>query len=102
LGQAYRDMGKLCLLSGHPDQAIVYLKKVEQLAPEEPTTHYLMAQAYRKIGNPTQVKAELEIFQKLKQQETARASKQPDISGLGGVDSSNERPQEDLSPDDLK
>jgi tetratricopeptide (TPR) repeat protein len=102
MGQAYRDMGKLCLLSGQPEQAIGYLKKVTQLAPEEPTTHYLLAQAYRKVGTPAEVKAELEIFQKLRQQETTRSSKHPDTSAVGSVDSSNERPQEDETLEDLK
>jgi tetratricopeptide (TPR) repeat protein len=103
LGQAFRDMGKLCILTGQPEQAVVYLKKVTAISPDEPTTHYLLAQAYRKIGNPAQVKAELEEFQRLRQQEAARASKHPDTSALGGVDSSNDKPpeQED-NLDDLK
>ena len=102
LGQAYRGMGKLCLLSGQPDQAIDYLKKVQQLSPDESSVHYLLAQAYRKLGKPGEVKAELEIFQKLRKQESDRSAKHPDTSTLGSVDSANQRPQEDESLEDLK
>ncbi len=102
LGQAYRDMGKLSILTGQPEEAIGYLKKVEQLAPEESSVHYLLAQAYRKLAKPAEVKAELEMFQKLRAQEADRAAKHPNTSNLGSVDSSNERPQEDESLDDLK
>jgi tetratricopeptide (TPR) repeat protein len=102
LGQAYRDMGKLCILSGQPEQAITYLNKVSQLSPDEPTCHYLLAQAYRKLGNTAEVKTELQTFQKLREQESARSAKHPDTSALGGVESSNQRPQEDESLDDIK
>jgi tetratricopeptide (TPR) repeat protein len=102
LGQAYRDMGKLCLLTGQPQEAIGYLNKVKQLSPDESSVHYLLAQAYRKLGQPTQVKAELEMFQKLRREEADRAAKHPDTSNLGGVESNNQRPQEDETLDDLK
>jgi tetratricopeptide (TPR) repeat protein len=102
LGQAYRDLGKLCLLTGQPEQALGYFKKVVQLAPDEASTHYLMAQAYRKLGNTAEVKVELEAFQKLRQEESERSTKHPNTSALGGVDAANERPQEDETLDDLK
>ena len=102
LGQAYRDMGKLCLLTGQPQEAIGHLNKVKQLSPDESSVHYLLAQAYRKLGQPTQVKTELEMFQKLRRDEADRAAKHPDTSNLGGVESNNRRPQEDETLDDLK
>jgi tetratricopeptide (TPR) repeat protein len=102
LGQAYRDMGKLCIQTGQPEQALVYLKKVVALDPEEPSVHYLLAQVYRKMGKEPELKAELELFQKLKKQETDRAVKHPDTSALIGTESTNERPQEEETVDDLK
>ena len=102
LSQAYRAMGKLCLLSGQPQDAIGYLNRVQQLAPDQPAVHYLLAQAYRKLEKPAEAQAELEIFQKLKKQESERGAKHPDTSNLGGVESSNQRPQEDETLDDLK
>jgi Flp pilus assembly protein TadD len=102
LGQAYRDMGKLCIQTNQPEAALPYLNKVVELAPEEPSAHYLLAQVYRKLGRQEELKAELALFQKLKQQESDRATKHPDTSGLGGTEPTNERPQEDESPEDLK
>jgi tetratricopeptide (TPR) repeat protein len=101
-GQAYRDMGKLCLQADQPQEAVGYLKKVTQLAPEEPTTHYLLAQAYRKLGNPAEVKVELENFQRLREAEAARSAKHPDTSALSGVDTSTDRPQQDDTLEDIK
>jgi tetratricopeptide (TPR) repeat protein len=102
LGQAYRDLGKLSLLTNQPEAAVGYLNKVVQLAPEEASVHYLLAQAYRKLGRPTDVKAQLEMFQKLRTQESERSAKHPDTSTLGGVESVNQRPQEDETLEDLK
>jgi tetratricopeptide (TPR) repeat protein len=102
LGQANRDMGKLCLQTNQPDDALVYLKKVVQSDPEEPSVHYLMAQSYRKMGKQTEMKAELEMFQKLRTQESERGAKHADTSALGGVESPNERPRETETLDDLQ
>ncbi len=101
-GQAYRDMGKLCILTGQPEEAVGYLNKVVVLAPEESSVHYLLAQAYRKLGKPDEVRAELNTFQKLRAEESERSAKHPDTSKLGGVDSSTERPQVDENLEDLK
>jgi len=102
LGQAYRDMGKLCLLTGKPEESIGYLNKVAQLAPDEGSVHYLLAQAYRKLGRTTEVKSELEMFEKLRKLEADRSAKHPDTSNLGGVESANQRPQQDETLEDLK
>jgi hypothetical protein len=72
------------------------------LAPEESSVHYLLAQAYRKLRKPDEMRAELTIFQKLREQETERSSKHPDTSKLGGVDSNNDRPQVEENLEDLK
>ena len=101
-GQAYRDMGKLCILSGQPEEAINYLNKVVRLDPDESSVHYLLAQAYRKLRKPDEVRAELNTFQKLREQESERSAKHPDTSKLGGVDSSTERPQVEENLEDLK
>lgn len=102
LAQAYRDMAKLCIQTNQPEAALPSLKKAMQLAPEEPSVHYLLAQVYRKEGKIPEMKVELESFQKLRMEEAARSSKHPDTSALGGAQSANERPQEEDSVDDLK
>jgi len=102
LAQAYRDMAKLCIQTNQPEAALPSLKKAMQLAPEEPSVHYLLAQVYRKEGKLPEMKAELESFQKLRMEEAARSSKRPNTGALGGSESPNERPQEEESVDDLK
>ncbi len=100
LAQAYRDLGRLCIQTGKPEEAIVYLKKVAELAPEEPSEHYLMAQAYRKLGKEPELKAELELFQKLKKAENEKI-KHPDPT-VGVVSDPNEKPPEDLPSEELQ
>lgn len=101
LAQADRDMGKLCIYTGQPEQALTYLEKVVQLDPEEPSAHYLLAQVYRKMGRQDELNAELQLFQKLKKQQSDRSVKHPDATLLGGGEA-NERPPEDESLDDLQ
>ena len=81
---------------------MVYLKKVVQSDPEEPTTHYLLAQAYRKMGKDAEFAAELELFQKFKKQEAEGSVKHPDATALGSIESTRERPPEEDSLDDLQ
>lgn len=102
LGQANRDMGKLCLQTGQPEDALVYLQKVVKSDPEEPSVHFLMAQSYRKMGKQTEMKAELEVFQKLRTEESERSSKHAEASAISGVESMNERPQQAETLDDLQ
>ena len=102
LGQANRDMGKLLIQTGHSEEALPYLLKVAKENPEEASSHFLLAQVYRKTGNTPDMKAELELFQKLKQAESDRSVKHPDSTAMSGIESSTERPQEDESIDDLK
>jgi hypothetical protein len=54
------------------------------------------------MGKTAELKAELETFQELRKQEAKRSTKHPDTSTLGGMESSNERPQEEESVVDLK
>lgn len=73
LGQAHRDLGKALLQTdGDLAKAMVHLKKVTELAPEEPTTHYLMAQIYRKQGKRAEQAAELALFEKLRRAQQER------------------------------
>jgi len=80
LGQAHRDMGKALLQTdGDLARATAHLKKVTELAPEEPTTHYLLAQIYRKQGKRDEQANELALFEKLRRvqqqkEQSARAA----------------------------
>ena len=78
LGQAHRDLGKALLQTdGDLARATAHLKKVTELAPEEPTTHYLLAQVYRKQGKRAEQATELAIFEKLRrvQQEKEQSAR---------------------------
>jgi tetratricopeptide (TPR) repeat protein len=78
LGQAHRDLGKALLQTdGDLARATAHLKRVTELAPEEPTTHYLLAQVYRKQGRRTEQTAELAVFERLRraQQEKEQSSR---------------------------
>ncbi|PYV20943.1 MAG: hypothetical protein DMG24_21130 [Acidobacteria bacterium] len=100
LGQAYRDLGKALIQTGDFKGAIVQLEKVNQLDPDEPVTHYLLAQAYRKLGRTEEEKAELDRFAKLKQAEQAR-NKGPDIMISGTQDKTKEEfPEEPSLPNE--
>jgi tetratricopeptide (TPR) repeat protein len=84
LGQAHRDLGKALLQTdGDLARATAHLKKVTELAPEEPTTHYLLAQIYRKQGKRTEQAVELAIFEKLRrvQQEKEQSGRAASPAG---------------------
>ncbi|PYV39486.1 MAG: hypothetical protein DMG09_09050 [Acidobacteria bacterium] len=67
LGQAHRDLGKaLIQTGGDMERAVAHLKKVVQLSPDEPTSHYLLAQVYKKQGRKAEQQTELEIFERLR------------------------------------
>ena len=98
LGQAHRDLARaLIQTEGDLERAIVHLKKVTQLAPEEPTSHYLLAQAYKKLGKKSEQSAELELFEKLRKAQLAREQGSA-IVAPGGEDEKNEDFPDDLSP----
>ena len=93
LGQAHRDLGKALLQTdGDLDRATAHLKRVTQLAPEEPTTHYLLAQVYRKQGKRAEQAAELAIFEKLRRAQQAKEQSSKVISPAGEEKESEEFP----------
>ena len=72
LMQARLDRARaLISLDRHAD-AMKDLETVEKADPAEPSTHFLLAQAYRAVGRTQEAQAELKIFSKL--EESARAA----------------------------
>jgi len=93
LGQAHRDMGKALLQTdGDLARATVHLKRVTELAPEEPTTHYLLAQVYRKQGKRAEQAAELAIFEKLRRAQQEKEQSARVVSPAGEEKGSEEFP----------
>ena len=54
-------MGKLFLSDNDPQTAVTYLERAEQMDSSNFITHYLLAQAYRRMGRKDDAKRELEI-----------------------------------------
>jgi Flp pilus assembly protein TadD len=98
LGQAYRDLGRASMQTGDFEQAVIYLKKVIELSPDEPSSHYLLAQAYQKLGKNSERMAELASFEKLKKAEQERM-KPPGILAAGPADETSEGGPEEPSTD---
>ena len=93
LGQAHRDLGKALLQTdGDLARATAHLKRVTELAPEEPTTHYLLAQVYRKQGKRAEQTAELAIFEKLRRAQQEREQSGRVVSPAGEEKETEEFP----------
>jgi tetratricopeptide (TPR) repeat protein len=58
-------MGKVLLHRGDPTTATMYLKHAEKMDPGNFVTHTLLAEAYRKSGQPDEAKRETEIASKI-------------------------------------
>lgn len=58
-------MGRLFLADEDPQTASSYLEHAESMDPSNFITHYLLAQAYRKMGRTDQAKKEFDLVAKL-------------------------------------
>ncbi len=58
-------MGKVLLHRGDPTTATMYLRHAEKMDPGNFVTHTLLAEAYRKSGQPDEAKRETEIASKI-------------------------------------
>jgi tetratricopeptide (TPR) repeat protein len=93
LGQAHRDLGKALLQTdGDLARATTHLKRVTELAPEEPTTHYLLAQVYRKQGKRAEQAAELATFEKLRRAQQEKEQSARAVSPAGEAKAAEEFP----------
>ena len=52
-------MGKVLLRRGDPQNALLYLRHAEHMDPSSVTTHTLLGQAYRGVGDEANAKAEI-------------------------------------------
>jgi tetratricopeptide (TPR) repeat protein len=73
LPEAHLDRAKALLRMERAQDALPDLEAAEHAAPDDPTVHFLLAQAYRNLGSTQQAQAEMQLFSKL--EETARAAK---------------------------
>ncbi len=76
LAQAHLDRGRLLAEKGDFPKAAASYRRVIELSPEEPSVHFLLATAYRKMGMSNEANAEVRIVQDLsKKGQRARESK---------------------------
>ncbi|MBV8863933.1 MAG: tetratricopeptide repeat protein [Acidobacteriaceae bacterium] len=67
LTEARADRGRLLLKLHREQDAIPELQAAEKANPEEPSTHFLLAQAYRATGRSEEARTEMKIFSELEQ-----------------------------------
>lgn len=70
--QAVLAYGRALLRTGETEKAIEQFHRVVELAPEEDTVHYLLANAYRKLGRQAESQAEVDKFQELARAKSAQ------------------------------
>lgn len=63
--EARTDRGRLLLKLHREQEAIAELKTVEKSNPAEPSTHFLLAQAYRATGRSDEAQTEMKMFSEL-------------------------------------
>jgi len=67
LAEARADRGRVLLNMHREQEAIPELLAAEKANPAEPSTHFLLAQAYRATGKSEEAKAEMKSFSELEQ-----------------------------------
>jgi len=72
LTQAEVDRGRALLKLNRNQEAVKDLEAAERATPDDASTHFFLAQAYRSLGHALQAQQEMQIFSKL--EESARAA----------------------------
>jgi tetratricopeptide (TPR) repeat protein len=71
------NLGKLCLMENHLDEAISHFEAGRRLDLENPSVYSNLATAYRRRGNPEQAQQMLAILSDLNRQQAARIAAAP-------------------------
>jgi tetratricopeptide (TPR) repeat protein len=72
LPEAVLAYGRALLRTGETEKAVEEFHRVVRLAPEEDTVHYLLANAYRKLGHKAEADRECVRFQELARVKSAQ------------------------------
>jgi len=78
LSQAHTDRGRALLKLNRNEEAAKELQIAEQSNPDDETTHFYLAQAYRAMGQAEQAKREMQLFSKLEEARHAASAKRAD------------------------
>jgi tetratricopeptide (TPR) repeat protein len=71
LADAHYQLGKVALREGNVREALRELETACHLDPKTSKNHYALAQVYRKLGRTSDAEHEVQIFQALKEKESA-------------------------------
>lgn len=71
LVQARVDRGRALLKLDRSEEAMKDLQTAEKTSPEEPSIHFLLAQAYRALGRTKDAQAEMQVFSRLEESNRA-------------------------------
>lgn len=75
-------MGKVLMLKGSLQQAIVYLKMAARSDPLNADAHYRLGQAYQKLKLPEESKKEFQLFQEINETKDRVRALYKEMSGL--------------------
>ncbi len=75
LADAHYQLGKVALREGNVREALRELETACRLDPKTGKNHYALAQVYRKLGRSADAEHEVQIFQALKEKESAFSPK---------------------------
>jgi tetratricopeptide (TPR) repeat protein len=65
--EAQIGLGRLMLKQGNPREAIAHLEVAARVEPRDTLPHYLLASAYKSLGDPAAASRELELYRKLRE-----------------------------------
>lgn len=74
LSEAHYQLGDLALGRGQPQRALIHLEKATKLDPTSAKVHFALSRAYRRLGKNEEAAKESALYDKLKEQETPRAT----------------------------
>jgi tetratricopeptide (TPR) repeat protein len=76
LAEAHGDRGRLLLRLHREAEAVDELQIAARANPSEPGNHFLLAQAYRTMGQPERARSEMKLFSELEQKSRAATAQQ--------------------------
>jgi tetratricopeptide (TPR) repeat protein len=74
LSEAHYQLGDLALGRGQAQRALTHLEKAAKLDPTSTKVHFALSRAYRRLGRNEEAAKESALYDKLKEQETPRAT----------------------------
>jgi tetratricopeptide (TPR) repeat protein len=74
LTEAHYQLGELALARGQAQIALIHLERSAKRSPASAKIHFALSRAYRRLGKNEEAAKQTALYQKLKEEETARAS----------------------------